>query len=63
MMKIEYMTPPLIKEILEQQRMILAMHQQLIETLAKPPLQYHIEALKGVTKLDMEEIAKSAGEK
>ena len=37
---IEYFTPPLIKEILEQQRMILEMQKQLLETLSKPMLVY-----------------------
>ncbi|KKL24692.1 hypothetical protein LCGC14_2412790 [marine sediment metagenome] len=33
---IEYLEPPLVKELLEQQRMILEMHQRLIELLSKP---------------------------
>jgi len=36
--EIECMVHPLIKEILEQQRLILEMHKELIRVLAHPPL-------------------------
>lgn len=35
---LEYIESPLIKEILEQERMILEMHKLLIEVLAHPPM-------------------------
>ena len=38
--RIEYLEPPLIKEILEQQRMILEMQKHLVEVLMRPPLIY-----------------------
>ncbi len=37
MADIEFFTPPLIKEILEQQRMILEMQKELLKALAHPP--------------------------
>lgn len=40
MAEIEYFTPPLIKEILEQQRMILKMQEELLKELAHPPMIY-----------------------
>ena len=39
-MDIEYLIPPLIEEILAQQRMILEMQKFLIELLAKPLMVY-----------------------
>ena len=38
MADIEYLVHPLIKEILEQQRMILEMQKQLLEMLSHPPM-------------------------
>lgn len=38
---IEYFIHPLIKEMLEQQRMILEMHKELLKEIAKPLLVYH----------------------
>jgi len=36
MSEFEFLTPPLIKEILEQQRIMLEIHQALMEVLSKP---------------------------
>ena len=38
--EIEYFTPPLIKEILAQQRIILEMQKELFKILAYPPMIY-----------------------
>jgi len=46
MADIEYFTPPLIEEILRQQRMILEMQKELLKALAQPSFVYHGEESK-----------------
>lgn len=41
MAEIEYFIHPLIKEMLEQQRLILEMHKELLKEMAKPSFVYH----------------------
>ena len=47
MAEIEYLMPPLIKEILEQQRIILEIHKQLVKQLIHPLLIYKGEIKEG----------------
>ena len=43
MKEIKYLETPLVREILEQQRMILEMQKALLKRLAHPPLVYKEE--------------------
>jgi len=39
--EIEFITPPIIKEILEQQKLILEMHDKILNSLSIPPAIFH----------------------
>lgn len=43
MAEIEYLIHPLIKEMLEQQRLILEMHKELLKEMAKPLFVSHVK--------------------
>jgi len=38
--ELKYLTPPFVLEILEQQRMILDMHKELLEVAKRVPIQF-----------------------
>ena len=46
--QIEYLEPPLLMEMLAQQRLILEMHKELLEILSHPPIVYKSEVSNGV---------------
>ena len=53
-MEITYLEHPVIKEILEQQRMMLEFHMRLLEFLAKAPMVYNGEQAAPLVTLQKE---------